>query len=127
MPTNIIKGAFFSSNLTITANTTYSSTTPEKPLENIREMTVSVKATGANASSSGTVTAAFQVNVGDNNWTTSEMETVTCALSGTASVVGLPKILNVNSMTAIRVSRITNGDATYAISGVNVIYDLVNR
>jgi len=122
MPKNIKKGAFFSADLTITAGTTYSTTTPLVRCENVEEIQVAVKATGKNASSAGAVTVVFQAAIGGEYWNSGEWQNISVTVAGTASKQSPPEILNVKGLSAIRVASITNGDGSYDIDGVNVLY-----
>jgi len=122
MPRNIVKGQFFAADLTITANTTYSTTTPTLRCENLSEVHLSGIAKGANAGSSGVVTFALQSCVGNEKWSTSTWQSITVTVAGTATVISPSEILNVEGLSAIRVASITNGDASYAISDVNLYY-----
>jgi hypothetical protein len=84
---------------------------------------VILKATGANASSAGTVTFNFTASIG-GAWSTSVWQSLTLTLAGTASIVTAPVLLDVSGLSAIRVDSIVNGDATYHITNSNAIFSV---
>ena len=84
---------------------------------------IMLKATGANASSAGTVTFNFTANIG-GSWSTSTWQSLTLTLAGTTAIITAPVLLDVSGLSAIRVYSIVNGDATYHITNCNAIFSV---
>lgn len=108
----------------INAATTYSTASSTIHTAHARTLTVTPRATGANASSSGTVTFQLEAMTKPGTWCTDNWVTITVDVADTAAKVGEPEIIDLAGVMAVRVRNITNGDASYAIASVNVDYGL---
>ena len=78
-------------------------------------------ATGANASSAGVVTFNLVAMIG-GKWCTTTWQSVTLTVSATTEDVSPPVMLNCPGIQAVKVASIVNGDATYHITNVNLIF-----
>ena len=121
---NISRGTFLTAAESVNANTTKVMNTTggtDVRCERLRRIAVSLKFTGANAGSAGTVTFNFQTKVGDGGWST-ELITISASLTATTAVVGIGKIIDVDGFSSIRLYSVTNADSTYGLTGVNADY-----
>jgi len=124
MAKNIVKSQFMAADLTITANTT-NTATPALSIvrcENLRQLQCSAQARGKNAGSSGVVTFNIASCVGDEKWSTDVWQTLTVTVAGTVTKTSGAELLNVDGLTAIRISSIVNGDAAQDIDTVNIVF-----
>jgi hypothetical protein len=107
----------------IGAGATYTTDSDDIITVGCQRAVIMLTATGANASSAGTVTFNFVANIG-GSWSTSVWQSLTLTLAGTAVIVTAPVLLDVSGLSAIRVDSIVNGDATYAITNSNAIFSV---
>jgi hypothetical protein len=100
---------------------TYSTASNEIDTSTVKCVTLLPYATGANASSAGTVTINLKAMVG-GKWSTAVWQSITVTVAAAAEIVSAPTMLNCPGIQAIKVSSIVNGDATYHITNVNVAF-----
>lgn len=114
----LVDNDFFTADVAPTAGQTY--TTPSNAVltNGADSVDLYIKLTGANASSSGTVT--FTI-AGSRDGTTFETVGTPIAVTLTTNVAVLQIAkLDTRNFIALQVIKIVNGDATYALSAVNV-------
>lgn len=119
---------FESADLSINANTTWSTGSSLVNVESAGLAQIVLKAKGANASSAGTVTFNF-VAVGDASMATptvtSFSQTVTL---NAATAVARDFLVDCSAYGNLKLASVVNGDATYGLTNTNVeIYWKVKR
>ena len=120
---------FEGSDLSINANTTWSTGSSYVDVESAGLAHVVVKATGANASSAGTVTFNFKA-VGDSATMTAPTSvSFSKALTLNANnAVAVDFLVDCSAYGDLKLSSVVNGDASYGLTGVNAeIYWKVKR
>lgn len=120
---------FESADLSINANTTWSTGSSYVDVESAGLAHVVVKATGANASSAGTVTFNFKA-VGDSATMTAPTSvSFSKALTLNANnAVAVDFLVDCSAYGNLKLSSVVNGDAAYGLTGVNAeIYWKVKR
>lgn len=100
---------------------TYSTASGEMDVSGNKCITLMAYATGANASSAGTVTFNLIARVA-GKWCTTVWQSLTLTVSGTSEDVAPPVMLNCPGISAVKVLSIVNGDATYHITNVNIAF-----
>lgn len=105
---------------------TYSTVSSEMTTADRYRIVVMPYATGANASSAGTVTFNLVAKIA-GKWSTATFTSVTVTVSGTSEDVAVPVLLDVAGIQALRVASIVNGDATYHITNVNIAFSVAPR
>lgn len=121
MAKSLYEGKFYSTDLTVTAATTYTTASGVVNTANMSRVSIVATAKGANASSSGAVTFATSARV-NNVWSTDIFLSFTVTVADTAVKSSAPEIIDVDGISAIKVVSVTNGDATYDAEAVNLLY-----
>jgi len=112
---------------TIAAGAKYSTDSAEIDCQGFPLLGVAIQATGANASSAGSVTFNFVTSLDGTNYEDdSNAQAETLTLSGTTALLKVIRF-NVDFIRLLRVTSIVNGDASYGLSGVNVFYYMEDR
>lgn len=112
----------YAEDVNLTAGQNYTTAGQSIPTDGIDEVIIFAKGQGANASSSGTVTIyiAYSYDYEDGSGTfTTEMDAIPLTLSANNPVRCKPWLLACKGCKAIRIARMTNGDATYGVNAVN--------
>jgi len=118
MPTQAVN--LYTSDVTIAAGGTYTTDSREFDVSDVDTVAIQIRATGDNAASAGKVQAKIVARVNDV-YSTEIFDIVEVNLNGTAQVVSPPFLLNVRGVMSLKVTEIVNTDATYGVSGVNVV------
>lgn len=125
------KSKFFTTDITVGAGATYTTTTPAIDTSRACRAVLQARATGANGGSAGTITFHIAAVVGDQSpaagHSTSDLTTVTVVISGTTPAVGVPVLIDCDGLTALECTSVVNGDAGFGIADVNLYYGLVGR
>lgn len=109
----------YAADVTIAAGGTYAVDSSVYDVSDVETVALQLRATGDNTASAGTVQAKIVARVNDA-FSTEIPITVSVTLNGNNQVVSAPVMMDVRGVSAIKVVEITNGDATYGVSGVNV-------
>ena len=108
----------YAADVDLTAGQDYTTAGASVPVDGIDQVLVFAKGKGANASSSGTVSIYIAASYDGTTFDT-EGTIIALTLNANSAVRAKPVLFECSGCKALKIIRMVNGDATYAVDDVN--------